>query len=414
MHKLLLLSALLVTLAQAQTQREDLERMALAASPALQQSSAAVRAAAGRVRQAGQYPNPMLGFTGDHNTPALDGGSLGGFAEQRFVLGGKLGLDRKAADQDRLGSEEMATIERLRVIAAIDALYYRGLGEQRLIEVRQRMAELTQRTASTSQELANIGQADQPDVFEVELEAQRARLAVTMARNALDRTWREIRALLNQPGLKPSTLDGDLEAIGKLDPDTSLARILADSPQLRIASIAEARSGIGIRRAKASVIPDIVARGGVRYNRELHLDQIGGPLQEVGPEGYFDVGVSIPIFDRNQGAIQAAQAEADQARAGVELERQMIQTRFTADDVQRICRCDGGHRALSRPDASQGSSELRDPRQGNFRQMAAAYPKVLLAQRSLIQTEEEYVAQLTAAWQARVEIDSLLVTPPGR
>ena len=230
MHKLLLAIAL-AGLASAQTSREDLERMALSASPSLRQSAAEVRAAAGRVRQAGLYPNPMLGFTGDHNTPALDGGSLGGFAEQRIVTGGKLGLDRKAADQDRLGAEEMAKAERLRVIAAIDALYYRGLGEQRLLDVRIRMAQLTQTTAATWRELANLGQADQPDVFEVEIEAQRAQLAVTMARNALDRTWREIQALVNQPGLKPSTLAGDLEAIGKLDPDSALLRILTDSPR---------------------------------------------------------------------------------------------------------------------------------------------------------------------------------------
>jgi cobalt-zinc-cadmium efflux system outer membrane protein len=411
MHKLLFVFALAGSLASAQTTREDLERMALAVSPALQRSAAEVRAAAGRAKQAGLYPNPMLGATGDHNTPALDGGSLGGFAEQRIVTGGKLGLDRKVADQDRLGAEEIAKAERLRVIASIDALYYRGLGEQRLIEVRTRMAELTQRTAVTSHELANLGQADQPDVFQVEIEAQRAQLAVIMARNALDRTWREIQALLNQPGLKSSTLSGDLEPIDKLDPETALARILTESPELRIAAIAEARSGIGIRRAKASVIPDIVARGGVRYNRELHLDRIGGPLQQVGPEGYFDVGISIPIFDRNQGSIQAAEAEAHQARAGVELERQMVRSRFAAvykeyADARAAIEL---YRENLLPKARQGFEMY----QGNFRQMAAAYPKVLLAQRNLIQMEEEYIAQLVAAWQARVEIDSLLVAMPA-
>ncbi len=409
MRKLLWAMAL-GSLASAQTTREDLERMALAASPSLRQSAAEVRAATGRVKQAGLYPNPMLGFTGDHNTPALDGGSLGGFAEQRFVTGGKLGLDRKVADQNRLGAEEMAKAERLRVIAAIDALYYRGLGEQRLLEVRTRMAQLTQTTAATSRGLANLGQADQPDIFEVEIEAQRAQLAVTMARNALDRTWREIKALVNQPGLKPSTLAGDFEAVGKLDADEALSRILTDSPELRIAAIAEVRSDLGIRRAKASIIPDIVARGGVRYNRELHLDQIGGPLQQVGPEGYFDVGISIPIFDRNQGAIQAAEAEQDQARAGVELERQMIRTRFAAvyKEYADATASIELYRTELLPKARQGFDMYR----GNFRQMAAAYPKVLLAQRSLIQMEEEYIAQLTAAWQARVEIDSLLVAMP--
>src|SRR5215469_6850659 len=144
MRRLLFAIAVAGSLAHAQTTREDLERMAVAASPSLQRSAAGVRAAEGRVKQAGLYPNPTLGFTGDHNTPALDGGSLGGFAEQRFVTGGKLGLDRKTADQDRLAAEEMAKAERLRVIAAIDALYYRGLGDQRLVEVRTRMAQLTQ------------------------------------------------------------------------------------------------------------------------------------------------------------------------------------------------------------------------------------------------------------------------------
>ena len=413
MRRLLVAIALAGSLAQAQTSREDLERMAVAASPALKRSAAEVRAAAGRVKQAGLYPNPVLGFTGDHNTPALDGGSLGGFAEQRFVTGGKLGLDRKTADQDRLAAEEMSRAERLRVIAAIDSLYYRGLGEQRLVEVRTRMSELTQRTAATSHELANLGQADQPDVFQAEIEEQRAQLAVTMARNALDRTWREIQALVNQPGLRPSTLSGDLEPVDKLDPDTALARILADSPQLRIAAIEEARSSLGIRRAKAGVIPDIVARGGVRYNRELHLDQIGGPLQQVGPEGYFDVGISIPIFDRNQGAIQAAEAEADQARAGVELERQMVRTRFAAvyKEYADAMAAIELYRDNLLPKARQGFEMY----QGNFRQMAASYPKVLLAQRNLIQMEEEYIAQLVAAREARVEIDSLLVAmPTGR
>ena len=45
----------------------------------------------------------------------------------------------------------------------------------------------------------------------------------------------------------------------------------------------------------------------------------------------------------------------------------------------------------------------------NFRNMAVAYPQVLAAQRSLIQLEDDYVAQLITAWQASVEIDGLLV-----
>ena len=48
---------------------------------------------------------------------------------------------------------------------------------------------------------------------------------------------------------------------------------------------------------------------------------------------------------------------------------------------------------------------------GNFRQMAVAYPQVLASQRSLIQLENDYVAQLVAAWRAFIEIDALLTAP---
>ena len=43
----------------------ELERMAVAASPSLAQSQSEVRAAAGRALQAGLYPNPVLGASGD-------------------------------------------------------------------------------------------------------------------------------------------------------------------------------------------------------------------------------------------------------------------------------------------------------------------------------------------------------------
>src|SRR5277367_1898260 len=82
--------------AQSTLRLEDLERMALAASPAIAQSAAETHAAAGLARQAGAYPNPVIGASGDHvaGGPVLRGGELGGFVEQRIVTGGKLGLSR--------------------------------------------------------------------------------------------------------------------------------------------------------------------------------------------------------------------------------------------------------------------------------------------------------------------------------
>src|SRR6185295_533285 len=122
----------------------DLERMALAASPSLEQRAADVRAAAGRAKQAGLYPNPGLGTNGEHvaGGPVMRGGTIGGFFEQRLVTAGKLSLARRSAEQTRVVTEQMQEIERLRVLTTIRMLYYQALGEQRLIAKRKEMADL--------------------------------------------------------------------------------------------------------------------------------------------------------------------------------------------------------------------------------------------------------------------------------
>ena len=46
----------------------------------------------------------------------------------------------------------------------------------------------------------------------------------------------------------------------------------------------------------------------------------------------------------------------------------------------------------------------------NFRQMAAAYPQALIAQRNLFQLQDAYVDALTTVWQRSVDIQGLLLT----
>ena len=46
----------------------------------------------------------------------------------------------------------------------------------------------------------------------------------------------------------------------------------------------------------------------MRYNREL-LESGPSGLRPVGREGFFDIGVQIPLFNRNQGAVAAARAD---------------------------------------------------------------------------------------------------------
>ena len=121
----------LVTLEQAQ-------KMARESNPTLRQAEAEIRAANARQQQAGMYPNPTIGYTGDE----IRGGSVGGgkqefFAQQTVVTAGKLRLGR-----DVLGKEaHLATIEaeeqRIRVESAVKMAFLRVLAAQELLDARR-------------------------------------------------------------------------------------------------------------------------------------------------------------------------------------------------------------------------------------------------------------------------------------
>ena len=401
------LPALDAAAGSARLSLDDLERMALGANPIIGQAKALVDAAAGRAQQAGLRPNPSFGANGEHVSRVTGGGAIGGFVEQRFITAGKLGLSRKMALQEQAVYVEQQSAQKQRLLNAVRTLYYQALGDQLLIRVRGDLANLAERAVAVSRELANVGQADRPDLLAAETEAERIQLELITAQNAKDRTWRQLAAVVNNPALKPVTLDGNLEEIPQLDVDQALEAIYRDSPELRAAEVAVRRSEFSVRRAEVEKMPDIFVRGGLRNNREY--GEIGpfGPTQRRGLEGIFDVSVQIPIFNRNQGGVKAAKADAEHARLEVERTKLSLKARLAAEykDYRDSAVAVERYRTRILPKARQAY----DLYLANFRQMAGAYPQALIAQRNLFQLQDSYVAALVNTWQRAIEIQGLLL-----
>lgn len=384
---------------------QDLENMALRGNPSLPQAAASVRSAEAVRRQAGLYPNPVVGYSGEdiNRGSVFNYGEHGVFVEQRIVTGGKLGIARRVAQQDIAASEAERGAQRQRVLNAVRSLYYQALGEQRLLQVRTQLAAIAQRAVQTTRELQNVGQADRPDTLAVEVEAQRLELGLVTARNAWERTWRQLAAVTGNPDLKPSPLEGNIEELPTLSFDEAAAKLLAESPEVRIAETATARSTLAVDQAKRAVVPDLVIRGGAHYNRErLELNS-----RTVGWQASAEVGVELPIFNRNQGAIAAAQADAERARFAVERTKLNLRSRLAATfrEYQDAVAAAERYRTTMIPKAQ----EAYEMYQRSFRAMAAAYPQVLISQRNLFQLQEDYAQTLVTAWQRAVEIQGLLL-----
>src|SRR5712672_3616982 len=385
---------------------EELQQMALQNNPTFAQAAANIQAAEGRKKQSGLYPNPTVGYQGEQ----IRGGSFGGgeqgfFVKQDIVLGGKLGLNRKIFDQELKQAEAEADEQKLRVVTNVRMAYIQALAAQQTLELRNKLSKLADDAVETSHQLANVGQADAPDVLESEVEAQQAQLAVTMAERNQQRVWIALAAVVGDPRLPLMRLEGRLEDISPVNPEELVEKIVNESPAVKIAELGVKRAEASLAREKREPIPDLQLRGGMQQNGEL-LSAPNG--RSVGLQGFADVGVRIPLFNRNQGNIAIAKADAERARREVERVKLLLRERaarvvqnytFSQTAVNRY-----KNQMIPR---AQKAYEMYSKK---YQTMAAAYPQVLIAQRTLMQLEVSYITALENFATSTLSLQSYLLT----
>ena len=386
---------------------EDLERMALQNNPTLAQAEASVRAAQGRRRQAGLFPNPVVGYFGEELAfrAAGETSEHGVFVEQIFPLGGKLGKAKRVFAREAEQAEAVAQAQRQRILNSVRVLYYDALGAQRLVELRGDLSRLSREAVEITKELYNVGQADRPDQLEIEIEAERAEIELLRARTDREQVWRLLGAMVGSPQLQPARLAGNLEEEATtLDQEQVLNALLRDSPEIRASQVGVERARAVLARARAERVPDLFVRGGIAYNNErLERDN-----RKTGAEGQIEIGVNIPIFNRNQGGIAAAEAELAIAEREQQRLQLVLRSRLASSfrEYHNARQTVEKYRTQIVPRARQAYEMYLS----NFRQMAASYPQVLIAQRTLFQVEVEYARAILELRQGVVGLRGFLLT----
>jgi cobalt-zinc-cadmium efflux system outer membrane protein len=384
---------------------EELQQMALQNNPTFAQAAANIRAAEGRKQQSGLYPNPTVGYQGEQiRGGSFRGGEQGFFVQQNIVLAGKLGLNQNIFEQEKKQAETEADEQKLRVVTNVKMSFIQALAAQQTLELRQNLGKLADDAVETSRQLANVGQADAPDVLEAEVEAQQADLAVIMAEQNQQRAWKELATVVGNPRLHLMRLEGTLEDTPAIDTDALVEKIVNESPAVKIAELGVKKAEATLARAKRETIPDLQVRAGMEQNREL-LDATG---RSVGLQGFADVGVQIPIFNRNQGGI--ATTRADVQRAQREVERVKLALRERAATVVQNYTYSQTAAARYKNQMIPRAQKAYEMYARKYREMAAAYPQVLIAQRTLMQLQIAYLNSLESFAANSVALQSYLLT----
>ena len=380
----------------------DFETLADANNPTLKQAYAFVRRSQEQARQAGLYPNPSVGYQGEQiRGGSYGGGEQGGFVQQTVVLGGKLGLRRNVYEQqkksDQIGVEEQT----YRVHGDVQQAFYDALTAQATVQLRQRLLGLALDAVETVHQLANVGQADAPDILQTEVETEQAKVDYATAQRQYLQAFRTLAALAGKGDLPVSPLQGDLEKAPDLNAEQMVDSIVADSPTVKRsqqeAAIAQAR----LNDAKRESVPDLQLRAGEQYNGERVSVN---PNKATGAQSFASAGVNIPLWNRNQGNVEAAKAEIE--RANQDVLREQLSLRQQAAPLVQTYDSAKFEAERYKTQLIPRAARAYELYLNKYQNMAQAYPQVLVSQRTLFQLQISYLMALHDVWRSAIALQN--------
>jgi cobalt-zinc-cadmium efflux system outer membrane protein len=380
----------------------DLQRLAMSNSPVLRQASADVEAARGAAIQAGAYPNPNFGYQSDTAGTSSTAGFQGAFIEQVFKTGGKLKLAQAAATMDLQNAELALGRAHYDLMTTVRTDYFTVLTALETVKVTRALARFTEEVYSVQVDQVLGTQAAAYEPLQLRVLALQARAALVQGRNRYTAAWKQLAAAMGLPGMPPTELAGTLDlAVPVIHYDQALARVLSRHTDVLTAQNTVQKSRYNLRLAQVTPVPDVSLHVAIEKDFSMPPFLITHSIQ---------MGVPVPVWDQNKGAI--IQAQGQLLRAVEEAHRvrsdltNRLATAFEQYENNRVLL--EWYRDQILPDqvrAYRGvyARHQQDPDHVSF-------GDIVTAQQTLVTTITTYVSTLGAAQSSLVGVVDLLQT----
>ena len=297
--------------------------LALTRSPVVSIGQQRVEAAKGRQVQAGLYPNTRVGYHANEIGMHGSNGAHGVFLQQRFITGGKRELDVQIAEQAVFSEQFFLEASKLRVLTDVDNAFGNLLIAQQKVDVLSTLVNVNRTTFDATKRLVEAGQSGKHVEWQASIELSQAEVARDQAIQEHQYAWRDLMFVCGQPNIKLVRVSGDVaKVVNGGSFQAVVESIINKSPQVAMAQQRIQQATLNVRRQKLETIPNIDAMVSLR-NHSLTGDNITN----------IQVGIPVPLFDKNQGNIRAA--EAEEAMRLAELRRLKLSLRQRAASVYR-------------------------------------------------------------------------------
>jgi cobalt-zinc-cadmium efflux system outer membrane protein len=374
--------------------------MTLSHNPGLREAAADVEAARGRWMQAGLYPNPRLRYNhdtiGSNIAPA---GNVTVELSQEIVTAGKRKLDVAVAGAETSAAGVAVLTRKFETLTRVRRAYYDYLALRASLNAHDESVAAFERGVEVvRRQVEKAGTRPRTDLIRLEALLEEAKINRARTLDAVDGAWRQLAAEVGVNALPALADVGSLPgSVPAWVVDAVLGRTLAVHSSLKHAAIEADRARLAVDRAKAAAVPNVTVGAGATID---NTDMTAG--------GAISVEAALPVWDRQQGAIHAAQARLAYAQAAV----RSAETRLARDVAEAFARYKAASRQVERlssevlPKLEEGLNLTLKAYQAGSAQVT--FSDVLTAEQGLNSTRVTLAEARRTLWQAVADLQGLM------
>jgi cobalt-zinc-cadmium efflux system outer membrane protein len=286
--------------------------------------------------------------------------------------------------------------ERAALLTAVRKHYYGVLTLHRKQQILSQLVDIARESVDTTRKLLEAKRVAELDLIRAELALEKARAELEATRQELPAALKRLAASVGVVDLPCPFLSGNLEVRPpEYDLEEAIRILLATHPDILSTQVGVARADLLLQRARAEVTPNVTVQAGYMYQGQNRSND-------------WTVGVSVPlpVWNRNEGNIQAAQARVGSAvqtvgRTQAELVEKLSEAFRTYASARE--RAERFRTSVLPRSRETYNLTLNAYRAGQF-----PYLRVLEAQNATAEVNLEYNRSLGEVWQAASEIAGLL------
>ncbi len=348
------------------------------------------------------YPNPTFSFEND--TPQTGTAGYVGFGiDQLIKTGNKLELAGAAAAMDLFNAQLALRKARFDLAYQVRTGYFGVLVAQENVRLSRAFVEFTDRLYEKQVTLLLSGQAALHEPLQLRPFVGQARYNLVQAIEQYHASWRQLTAAIGLADMPPTEVAGraDLPA-PEFDHKAVEDRVTNQHTDVLTAKNNIHKAEFNLQLAKVQPIPDV----------DIHVlvqkDYTTPPFR-TGPS--VTVGVPIPVWDQNRGAILQAQGQLSQTIHNLPAVQNTLRTTL-ADAYSRYVT----FRAQVVITRQQILDQLRvyqllyNRFYGGAAKEATSFNDLVVAEQALVGYVTAYVGALGPQWTAITDVANLMQT----